>query len=138
MGRYQAIDPELHSHNLGLCGYATLQGRAERRPFRRGNLVRDVAKRPEIGQGVRICLRKQVRILQRSAVMHPCFHLRGWHSIGAGKSFPPGLACYALLCRAYKTPGNVVVTCAPYNSGRVSFTLEEVGLVPPRARDRER
>jgi predicted restriction endonuclease len=30
---------------------------------------------------------------------------------------------------------NIVVTCAPCNFGRMSFSLEEVGLADPRARE---
>ena len=30
---------------------------------------------------------------------------------------------------------NIVVTCAPCNFGRMSYTLEEVGLIDPRTRE---
>jgi len=35
-------------------------------------------------------------------------------------------------------PGNVIVTCAPCNFGRMDYTLEEVGLADPRLREQVR
>jgi 5-methylcytosine-specific restriction endonuclease McrA len=32
-------------------------------------------------------------------------------------------------------PGNLVITCAPCNFGRMQYTLEEVALIDPRTRE---